>query len=146
MGEWKQDTADASQWVAGYRRQASFRAKQTGTISQTQLAQALSEPEIDKFWLGYFQEAFREDIQQQLLEQYEILKEANGLTRAELAKKIGRRPEQVTRWLAGPTNLESDTISDLGIALGLVPRLSFEPVENLFAAEGANRGNAVSRP
>lgn len=114
------------------------------TISQTQLAQALSESEIDKFWLGYFQEGFREEIQQQLLEHYEMLKETTGLTRAELAKKIGRRPEQVTRWLAGATNIESDTISDMGIGMGLVPKLRFEPVENIFAADKANVGNDVS--
>jgi len=114
------------------------------TISQMQLDQALSELEIDKFWLGYFQEGFREDAHQQLLEHYEMLKKDSGLTRADLARKIGRRPEQVTRWLAAPTNLETDTISDLGLAMGLVPKLRFEPVGNIFAADKPNQGNAVS--
>ena len=101
------------------------------TISQTQLDQALSEPEIKKFWLGYFQESFREEIHQRLLELFEILK-GGGFTRSDLAKKIGRRPEQVTRWLSSPNNLESDTISDLGLGMGVIPRLTFEPVRNMF--------------
>lgn len=114
------------------------------TISQTQLAQALSEPEIKRFWLGYFQEGFREEVQQLLLEHFEALKANTGFTRSELAKKIGRRPEQVTRWLSSSTNLEMDTISDMALGMGLVPRLRFEEVGTLFAAERPNRSNDVS--
>lgn len=114
------------------------------TISRTQLDQALSEAEIKRFWLGYFQEGFREEIHQQLLEAYETLKERAGFTRADLARKIGRRPEQVTRWLSAPTNLESDTISDMALGLGLVPKITFEPALTVFDAAKPNRGNAVS--
>jgi DNA-binding phage protein len=98
------------------------------TISQTQLDQALSEPEIKKFWLGYFQENFRQEIQQQIIELFDFLKAKKGLTRADLARKIGRRPEQVTRWLSSPTNLESDTISDIALGMGMIPKLTFESV------------------
>jgi hypothetical protein len=114
------------------------------TISQTQLDQVLSEPEIKRFWLGYFQEGFREEIHQQLLSAYEAVKADSGFTRADLAKKIGRRPEQVTRWLAAPSNLEADTISDMALGLGMIPRVIFEPVQNIFAAGKPNVGNAVS--
>jgi hypothetical protein len=114
------------------------------TISQTQLAQELSEPEIKKFWLGYFQESFREAIHQDLLEQYEHLRDTTGLSRSDLAKKIGRRPEQVTRWLSSPTNLEADSISDLGLGMGLIPKISFQPVGSLFVTTKPNQGNAVS--
>ena len=114
------------------------------TISQTQLEQALSEPEIKKFWLGYFQENFRETVHQQLLELYQELRKATGFTRCDLAQKIGRRPEQVTRWLSAPTNLELDTISDMGLGMGVIPKISFEPICNLFAVGKPNQGNAVS--
>lgn len=39
------------------------------------------------------------------------------LSKAELAAMLGKRPEQITRWLAGPSNLTLDTISDLVFAL-----------------------------
>lgn len=114
------------------------------TISQTQLDQELSEPEIKKFWLGYFQENFREAIHQDLLERYQYLRDTRGLSRSDLAKKIGRRPEQVTRWLSSPTNLEVDSISDMGLGLGVIPKLSFLPVESLFVAATPNQGNQIS--
>ena len=114
------------------------------TISQTQLAQELSEPEIKKFWLGYFQENFREAVHQELLELYEHLRDTTGLSRSDFAKKIGRRPEQVTRWLSSPTNLEIDTISDMGLGMGVIPKISFQPVGSLFEAGKPNQGNQVS--
>lgn len=48
-----------------------------------------------------------------------LLEEFNKseLTKAELAAMLGKRPEQITRWLAGPGNLTLDTISDLVFAL-----------------------------
>jgi hypothetical protein len=36
----------------------------------------------------------------------------SGLNKAEFARRIGRAPEQITRWLAAPGNWELDTISD----------------------------------
>lgn len=113
------------------------------TISQTQLDQVLSEQEIKKFWLGYFQERFREEIHQQLLEHYNHIRASTNLSRTDLARKIGRRPEQVTRWLSAPTNLEADTISDMALAMGMVPRVRFEQVQELFTVGKSNAGNPV---
>jgi hypothetical protein len=115
------------------------------TTSQTQLDQALSESEIKKFWLGYFQEGFREEVHQQLLEMFEQMQSKQRFTRSDLARKIGRRPEQVTRWLSAPTNLESDTISDMALGMGYVPRIRFEPVANVACSAKPNRTHPVSR-
>lgn len=114
------------------------------TTSPTQLAQILSEPEIKKFWLGYFQGAFREQIQQQLLEIFDHAKQEKCINRSDLAYKIGRRPEQISRWLSSPCNLEADTISDLALSLGYVPRISFEPAETLIRSKNTNRPTRVT--
>ncbi|MBW7922626.1 MAG: helix-turn-helix transcriptional regulator [Rubellimicrobium sp.] len=37
----------------------------------------------------------------------------SGLSKAEIAGMLGKKPEQITRWLAGPGNLTLDTLSDL---------------------------------
>jgi hypothetical protein len=39
-------------------------------------------------------------------------------TRKEIATLLGKDPAQITRWLSSPSNLESDTISDLLLAMG----------------------------
>lgn len=46
----------------------------------------------------------------------EIFQES-GMTKAEIAKMLGKKPEQVTRWLAGPGNLTLETLSDLIFAI-----------------------------
>lgn len=97
------------------------------TTYQTQLTKALSERVIAPFWLGYFREALRGEINDQLLELYRHCAE-KGVTKKEIADKLGRRPEQITRWLAAPSNLEVDTISDLALAMGCRPRIQVEKV------------------
>ncbi|MEQ5828067.1 hypothetical protein J3456_11935 [Sulfitobacter sp. NFXS29] len=44
--------------------------------------------------------------------------ENSGLTKKELATILGKKPEQVTRWLAGPGNMTIETFSDLVFAAG----------------------------
>lgn len=94
------------------------------TTSLTRVMNAIKEPAISKYWLAYFRENFRGVINDQLLEAFE----SSGITKADIARKLGRRPEQVTRWLSAPGNLETDTISDIALAFGLVPKIGFEKV------------------
>lgn len=112
------------------------------STSQTQLTAEISKPEIRKYWLGYFQEGFRASIQRELLELFERAKITRGLSRVDLARKIGRRPEQVTRWLSSSSNLEADTISDIALGMGYIPRVSFESVEEAMA-RGAKTNHAA---
>jgi hypothetical protein len=85
---------------------------------------AIKEPRIAKYWLGYFRENFRGEINDQLLEAFH----SSGITKADVARKLDRRPEQITRWLSAPCNLEADTISDIALSLGLMAKIRFEKV------------------
>ncbi len=54
-----------------------------------------------------------------------ILKE-KGLTQKELAKRMGKRESEVSRWLTGRHNFTTNTLADISLALGepvvIVPR------------------------
>ena len=42
---------------------------------------------------------------------------ANGLTKSELARRLGKDPAQITRWFSGPGNWTLDTVSDLLLSM-----------------------------
>lgn len=93
-------------------------------ISPEQLINA--DGTIRQFWRDYFSETLRHIANEQLNEA--ILK--LGVSRAELAKRLNKRPEQITRWLSSPCNLELDTLSDLALALGLRVHIELNPIES----------------
>lgn len=43
--------------------------------------------------------------------------ESPDITQAAIARRLERRPEQISRWLSGPSNMTIDTISDLVLAV-----------------------------
>ena len=49
------------------------------------------------------------------------LNNAGVLTKAKLARRIGRSPAQVTRWLSSPRNWETKTLSRLMLGMGAEP-------------------------
>jgi plasmid maintenance system antidote protein VapI len=79
-------------------RQFSFAFDEDGTIKNTEL--------------GYFGQRFRNRVHSLLLERFAEAQK-HGLTKAELARRIGRPPEMVHRWLAAPRNLTLDTMCEL---------------------------------
>jgi hypothetical protein len=87
---------------------------------QTQLLNEIAAghdgPLIPESKRVYFQERYRERIFDFIITRFLAQKE-KGLTKAKLARRIGRTPEVINRWLAGPTNLESDSISDLMLGI-----------------------------
>jgi hypothetical protein len=44
-------------------------------------------------------------------------KSDSALSQAAIAKRLNKRPEQITRWLSGPQNYTIETISDLLLAI-----------------------------
>lgn len=60
----------------------------------------------------YFQERSRNRFFEFLLNKF-LEQQKRGLTKAKLARRIGKTPDAVNRWLAAPSNLTLDTVSDL---------------------------------
>jgi hypothetical protein len=86
--------------------------------------QEVLPPEI----LAYFRAALRDRFHDLVLEEFTRQKSKHSdLTQAEIARRLGKRPEQINRWLGSSGNWTIDTLSDLLLAICAgVPRLSVE--------------------
>lgn len=63
-------------------------------------------------------EYFRNLVYQEILAAFSL----SSMSRAELSRRLKRKPEQITRWLSAPGNLEIDTLSDLLMAMNVDPK------------------------
>ena len=82
------------------------------------LSEIVSGEPIPLEKLAYFRERLRNKLYSLVLMEFLRQQQENGLTKADLTRRIKRKPEQVTRWLATPSNWKLDTISDLLLGLG----------------------------
>lgn len=74
--------------------------------------------------LAYFRGRFGNKIHELVLAEFAAQEREGKTSRAELARKIRRKPEQITRWLGSPGNWTLDTVSDLLLGMGLEPVVS----------------------
>lgn len=64
----------------------------------------------------YFQERLRNRLYDLVIKEFEQYQEA-GHNQVQLANRLGKRSEQISRWLSSPGNLTLDTVSDLLLGL-----------------------------
>jgi hypothetical protein len=110
------------------------------TTSQTQsfLTEILRGERISVGKLEYFRARLQSRLHQLVLAEF-LRQEDRGLHQAELARRIGRKPEVVNRLLGAPGNWTLNTVSDLLLGMGVEPKLSIEHLRNVKAhAAGAN--------
>lgn len=67
--------------------------------------------------LEYFRERQKNRVYEVVYLKYADEAQKAGLTKAHIAQFLGKKPEQITRWLAGPGNWTLDTLSDLLLAM-----------------------------
>jgi hypothetical protein len=107
------------------------------TTSQTSfLSEILGNEPISSGKLAYFRGRLSNAIHALVLDEFARLENEGRITRAELARRIGRRPEQVTRWLGSAGNWTIDTFSDLLLAMKCEPSVSLTRLAD--AATGGN--------
>jgi hypothetical protein len=92
--------------------------------SQTQsfLTEILEGKPIPEGKLEYFRERLRSRLHQIVLDEF-IRREDHGFTQAELARRIGKGSDQVSRLLGASGNWTLNTVSDL--LLGMESELDF---------------------
>ncbi len=95
------------------------------------LSEILSGEPIPLGKLTYFRERFRDRLYELVLSEFLKRESAGEITKAEVARRIGRKPEQITRWLGAPGNWTLETVSDLSLAIGKAElNISLAPLEN----------------
>jgi len=80
--------------------------------------------------LAYFRGRLTNRIHAMVLEQYDHLSKAGKINKTLLAKRIGREPAQITRWIGAPGNWTIETISDLLLAMGCEPSITVKPLDS----------------
>ena len=85
------------------------------------ISNGLSEGTIPEEKLVYFRARLKNRIHAMVMDYFVRIVKDKGFTKADLARKLNKRPEQITRWLGGPSNLTLDTVSDLLLAMGHEP-------------------------
>lgn len=106
------------------------------TISQmpffTEISAGHSGPVIPESKRVYFQTRLRNRLFDFILGKF-LDEQKKGLTKAILARRIGKTPDVINRWLGAPSNLTVDTMSDLllGISAEELELSSFDPNELL---------------
>lgn len=104
---------------------------------------SLDQP-IPEYDLAYERQRLRNKIHDAVLGHFLREVAATGITRAQLARKLNRRPEQITRWLSAPGNLTTDTISDLMYAMGLDPASILRDAGEIYKTESPHLRGSIS--
>lgn len=94
-------------------------------VSQTHsLSEAKPQDEqLSIGMLAYFRGRLSNRIHELVLSEFLNQERAGKVTRAELARRVRRKPEQLSRWLGTPGNWTLDTLSDLLLGMGLEPSI-----------------------
>ena len=87
-------------------------------MSQTPIAENTSRMNpVSGRDLHYFRQRFKNRVFARLISFFVKEAEATGLPKADIAKRLQKDPAQVSRWMANPSNLTLETISDLLLAM-----------------------------
>lgn len=98
------------------------------TSPKTSLISALSDDaSLRPEHVSYFGSQLRHDVHEEVLKLF-MKRAADGMTKGELARRLDKRPEQITRWLAAPGNWTFDTAAALALGLGATLRVTSEPL------------------
>ena len=100
------------------------------------LSEVLNGDKIPLGTLSYFRERFRDRLYDLVIEEFLTQQKENNLKKADIARRIGRRPEQVTRWFGAPGNWTLETVSDLLLAI-----TKAEPAVGLLPLAGRSDRN-----
>jgi DNA-binding phage protein len=117
-----------------------------------------SDEPLTAFQQAYFDERYRNRLHAEVLRLFENEAKRNGLTKANLARRLNKRPEQLTRWLSAPGNWTLETVSRLMLAMHHEPAVGaidltnpsrsnqYHPLSTAPIVPGSAPSDSGSRP
>jgi transcriptional regulator with XRE-family HTH domain len=101
------------------------------TFSQAPYQQAISKNEpISKRELGYYRQRLLHTVFEKIITAFAERAEKNGLTKARVAKLLGKDPGQLNRTLSMPSNMTLEMLADLALAMGCEPDIELQKFED----------------
>jgi hypothetical protein len=76
-----------------------------------------SRTEVNTRDVYYYRQRFKNRVFSKVAEFFVKEAERTGVTKRDIAIRLNKDPSQITRWLAEPSNLTLETISDLLLAM-----------------------------
>lgn len=99
------------------------------------LYEVLRGEPIPRRTLTYFRRRLSNRLHALVLEEFARLEAEKKITKADLARRIDRAPELISRWLGGPGNWTADTLSDLMLGMGCEPDFSVKHLRQATATQ-----------
>lgn len=102
-------------------------------MSLTSVISRADEP-LTAEQIGYLQAYAQDNAHDLVLRTFLSLPEDEKITRAFLARRLNKAPEQITRWLAVPGNWTLGTFADLLGAMGYLPIFGAKPMRDVYGS------------
>lgn len=109
--------------------------QQEPTLSNTR------ESEIPARAMAYFRARLSNKIHSLVLTEFSKQESMGVISKASLARRIGKKPEQITRWLGSSGNWTVETLSDLLLGMELEPSISLKKISDAYSSSSASKSN-----
>lgn len=102
------------------------------------LSEILADGPIPEDKLAYFRRRLANNVYAIVVNEFLRQEERDGLTRAKLARRIRRRPEQITKWFSSSSNWTIETLSDLLLGMKCEPSIATHHLDISDAAQASS--------
>lgn len=106
------------------------------------LTEVLTGDPIPIGTLSYFRTQLKYQLHDVVLREFVLQEDKAGLTQADLARRIHRKPSQVSKLLGAPGNWTFNTASDLLLGMKAQPVISVMSLEDRIAGHLENWGDS----
>lgn len=111
------------------------------TFQQIPILSNSKELEIPARAKAYFRARLSNKIHSLVLSEFSKQESIGVISKASLARRVGKKPEQITRWLGSSGNWTIETLSDLLLGMGLEPSISLKKISDAYSSPSINKSN-----